>query len=109
VARGFHTTAVRAGAADPPPADGGIGRLFIDAPDPDAAALLADDLDVVSPRLLQEGDRCRVRVELDLGDERQLADVLAGIERWLKRIRRHRAVVAVNDRRYVVEAPLVAA
>jgi hypothetical protein len=96
-------------AADPPPADGGIGRLFIEAPDSDTAALLADDLDVVRPKLLREGERCRVRVELDLGDERQLADVLAGIERWLQRIRRHRAVVAVNERRYVVEAPVVAA
>ena len=104
MARGFETTPSGA-TGDPPLADGGIGRLFIDAPDPGAAELLAGDLDVVRPKLLQEGDRCRVRVELDLGDERQLADVLAGIERWLQRIRRHRAVVAVNDRRYVVEAP----
>lgn len=108
MARGSHTTPAGAAAADPPPADGGIGRLFIDAPDSDSAELLAGDLDVVRPKLVQEGDRCRVRVELDLGDEQELADVLAGIERWLQRIRRHRAVVAVNDRRYVVEAPMAA-
>jgi hypothetical protein len=91
------------------PADGGTGRLFIDAPDSGSAGLLADQLDGLHPKLVQDGGLCRVRVELDLGDEHQLADVLAGIEHWLQRTGRAGVVVAVNDRHYVVEAPAAAA
>lgn len=103
------TGVVREIPADGPLADGGTGRLFIDAPDGRSAAELADDLTAVRPKLMRDGEHCRVRVDLDLGDERQLVEVLAGIERWLLRTGRPGAVVAVHDRTYLVEPPAAAA
>jgi hypothetical protein len=96
-------------ARDLPPADGGTGRLFIAAPNPGSAALLAGRLSGACPTLERTGDRCRVSVEVDLGDERQLADLLAEVERWLQRTRQAGVVLEVNDRHYVVEAPPAAA
>jgi hypothetical protein len=103
--RGF----VGAAGAERRLADGGTGRLLIGALDSGSAAQLADELDDMHPKLAPDGGRCRLGVELDLGDEHQLADVLAGIERWLQRTGRPGVVVAVNDRQYVVEAPPAAA
>jgi len=99
---------VRGVCADESPVDGGTGRLFIEASDVGSAEQLAEHLGGAHPRLVRDGAGCRVRVELDLGDERQLADVLAGIERWLRRTGRPLAVVSVNDRHYIVEAPAAA-
>ena len=104
-----ETRVIREIAGDGPPADSGTGRLFIDAPDTHSAAELVDQLATARPSLMREGTHCRVCVDLDLGDERQLVDVLAGIERWLQRTGRSGAVVAVHDRTYLVEPPAAAA
>jgi hypothetical protein len=83
---------------------GTIGRLLVEATDPNAALSLVEQLRGLHSELLPgPGDHCQVRIDFEHGRETQIAAALAAIERWLEDVGLAAVKVKLSDRSYVLE------
>ena len=86
------------------PTTGAMVRLLVQAPDPDSALSLVDELQGLRCELLPgEDERCEVQVELGDGRRQQVNPALDAVERWLTRVGISATRVKLGDQTYVVE------